>query len=288
MLRIIFLLVFPLFVSIVVYAEEVFVPKILYSRLSPFGLIEIVTTRTLGVLNVCENKNYSLAHSIIIEGDLTYLGAEYQPLTTVSFCFLKEIKNALLLGLGAGEFLSYLMTYFSEVHVDAIEINPVMVDIVKEFREIDFHGKMDFVIGDAFRYIAVTNKSYDLIFCDVYFFKPSTTQEYKGFFKNVKKHLNKNGVFVWNAHIPFIPRDVVKDMFIHFEHVIAAVTKTDPNIVFICYQGNEKTEQELKEIASMLKVKHNFRYALPDLIKKFKPILSSEKQMWVSKFPTLA
>ena len=268
------------------YAEEAFLPKILYSNQSPFGLIEVVTTRTPEVLNVCENKEYSSAHSTLIKGDITYLGTEYQPFVTVGFCFLKEIKNALLLGLGAGEYLSYLKYYFSEINIDVIEINPVMIDIVEKFREID-KSKVNFIINDAFKYVAVTSQCYDLIFCDVYFCKPSTIREYKGFFANVKNCLNENGVFIWNAYIPFIPKEIIEDMFRQFDHVMAASTKIDPNIIFICYQGDKKAEQELTEVAKKMQFKYNFRYALPDLINEFKYISPLEKQEWVSKFPQL-
>ena len=69
-----------------------------------------------------------------------------------------------------------------------------MIDIVEKFREID-KSKVNFIINDAFKYVAVTSQRYDLIFCDVYFCKPSTIREYKGFFANVKNCLNENGVF---------------------------------------------------------------------------------------------
>jgi len=280
LLRIFFCL---LLIGIAGHAEESFTPKILYSNQSSFGLIEVVTTRLPGVLNVCENKEYNSAHSTFIKGDCTYLGNEYQPLVTAGFCFVEDIKNALLLGLGAGEHLSYLKYYFSEANIDVIEINPAMIDIVEKFREIDTR-RINFVIKDAFEYVPLTKQSYDLIFCDVYFGQPSTIQEYKGFFVNVKTCLNENGVFIWNAYIPFIPKEVVEDMFRQFDHVMAASARIDPNVVFICYQGDKRTEQELREVANKMQLGHNFRYALPDLMNEFKCISSTEKQEWISKF----
>ena len=276
-----------LWTSFVGYTQQVFVPEILYSKQSSFGLIEIVTTPVPNILNICENKDYDLAHSVIIERDLTYLGAEYQPFITVSFCFSDEIKNVLLLGLGGGEFLSYFIHYFPSTDMDVIEINPVMIDIVKNFRKVKTKKNVKFIIKDSFSYVKTTKNRYDLIFCDIYFFKPSTAREYKGFFENIKRNLNENGVFVWNAYIPFISRDVVRDMFKNFQHVVAAVTKTDPNIIFICYQGPEKTKEELKGIGNKLQVKYGFRYSLPDLINQFESIASTEKEEWATQFPSL-
>ena len=81
------------------------------------------------------------------------------------------MENVLLLGLGGGEFLSYLINYFPDAHVDTVDINPVMIDIVKEFRKINTKETITFACKDAFKHVANINQYYDLIYCDIYFFK---------------------------------------------------------------------------------------------------------------------
>jgi spermidine synthase len=274
-------------VSIVNVAQPNVVPAVLFSKKSPFGLVEIVTTSEPGILNICENGDYSLTHSIIVQGDSTYLGAAYEPLATTSLCFVKDFKKILLLGLGAGEFLGYLLNYFLDVQVDAVEINPAMIEIVKKFRKIDSKNTVNFICEDAFKYVITINKNYDLIYCDVYFFKPSVAKEYKDFFEKVKKHLKDDGVFIWNAYLPFIPKIVVADMFKNFENVTAAITNEGLNVVFICYQGPEKNRESLEEIAKDMQSKYNFRYALPDQLQKFKSIVTADYDTWIAKFPEL-
>ncbi len=276
-----------LFIGAVYGDGKIATPTVLYSKQSPFGLIEVVTTWDPGVLNICENKDYSLTHSIIIQGDTTYLGAAYEPFATASFCFVKNVENVLLLGLGGGEFLSYLINYFSSAHVDTVDINPAMIEIVKKFRKIDTGNLVKFICKDAFKHVANIKNYYDLIYCDIYFFKPSMIKEYENFFERVNSRLNEGGVFIWNAYIPFIPRIVVEDMFKNFKNVTATILNEGLSIVFICYQGPEKTKENLEKIANDMQAQYNFRYSLPDLLKKFVFISSVEREAWIAKFPIL-
>ncbi len=275
-----------LFIGVVESAEKTTAPTILYSRQSPFGLIEVVTTNTRGLLGVCENEKYYPYQSMFMQGDATYLGLWYQPLATTSFCFVENFEKVLLLGIGAGDFLSYLLNYFPKTQVDVVEINHVMIDITKKFRAPK--NTVNFINGDAFKHIARMKKSYDLIYCDIYFMKPFIAKEYKDFFVRVNNHLNQGGVFVWNAHIPFIPRGVVEDMFRNFENIVASITNDGENIVFLCYQGPQKTKQDLEIVAENVQKQHNFRYALPDVLQKFEFIPLADYETWITKFPVLS
>ena len=67
-------------------------PQVVFSKQSPFGLIEVVRHPN-GDLNICENKDYSQTHSVIHQGDPTYMGAKYASFATASFCFLKKPNN---------------------------------------------------------------------------------------------------------------------------------------------------------------------------------------------------
>lgn len=268
-------------------AQQTIVPNILYSQKSPFGLIEIAPSATPGFLAVYEGKDYSVCHSMFMQGDPTYLCLDYVRLITTNFCFVRNLQKTLLLGLGAGNFLGYLISYFPDTQVDAVEINPVMIDIVKSFRGFGLNNNINYFCEDGFKYIDKINKKYDLIFCDMYFAKPAVSKNYKNLFKKLKAHLSEEGVFVFNAYIPFMPRIVVENMFEIFNNIAAAVTNEGFNIIFIGYQGPVKTKQELQNIATQMQAQYNFRYALPDLVKKIVLIPLDQKSAWIEKFPIL-
>ena len=79
-----------LFIGVVESAEKTAAPTILYSRQSPLGLIEVITTSEPEVLSICENKDYDVMQSTFKQGDPTYLGLLYEPLVTISFCLPKS------------------------------------------------------------------------------------------------------------------------------------------------------------------------------------------------------
>lgn len=268
-------------------AQPVSVPTILYSKQSRYGLIEVVATEQPGILKICENQIYDVIHSTFKEGDPTYLALLYVPLSTISFCCAKTLKKVLLLGLGAGDFLSYMMRYFPNTEVDAVEINPVMIDIVQKFREKDMPKAPHYFCEDGFKYVDKIKKKYDLIFCDMYFGKPAISRNYKGLFEKLRGSLEEGGAFIFNAYIPFMPRAVIGDMLKCFDNSVAVITKDGANIVFICYQGPAKSKEDLEKIAKEMQSKYNFRYPLDEQTKQLKLISSTDHETWVTKFPDL-
>lgn len=300
--KIIFIL-FPLFVAAFIYlnpfsftnalqtesqvtTKVLDVPKVVYSKSSSFGLIEVITTYDPDLLSLCENKDYSLVHSTFSKTDTVKLDSEYEQFATVSFCFNQNIKDVLLLGLGAGEFLGYMKSYLHNTVIDVVEINPAIISVVQEFRKLT-PKNTKFICADAFKYVADTDKKYDLIFGDIYFFKPNMIDDYRGYFTRVKARLNKGGVFVMNAYIPFIPRAVIRDMFANFTNVAAFVTSDSHNIVFICYQDAFKPMGELMLAAKEMQNKYHFRYPLSELVTKVVGISKTDAAAWINKFPEL-
>ncbi len=255
--------------------------QVLFSKQSPFGLIEVIRTPD-GNLNICEDKDYTQTHSVIHQGDPTYMGAKYTSLATASFCFSKNLNSILLLGLGGGEFLSYFANYFPDTSVDVLEINPVMIEIVKDFRNIKINEKkVKFICADAFKYVADINKMYDLIFCDIYFFTPPIASQYKNFFERVNLRLNHGGVFVFN--VIEMPRAVIEDMFHTFDNITTLDTQKG-NIIFICYQGPVKTKEALQNIAAQLQSHHHFRYSLSDISKEIECVLPAKRSILLQQF----
>lgn len=246
----------------------------------------MVKAADLDVLKICPDRQYNLSHSEFRQGDPSYLSLEYEILASASFCFVKDLNKALLLGLGAGDFLCYLSNYFQECSVDVVEINPAMIEIVKKFREKDIRIKPNYICDDAIMCRTKTNY-YDLIHCDIYFSKPWKSDEYRGFFEKLKNSLTPNGALILNAHIPFIPRAVVQDLLNNFSNIVAAVTNDGFNIVFICYNGIEKTMEELEKKAQEMQEKYCFRSSLLETLKKFRFIKQEDRQCWIEKFPQL-
>src|SRR3989338_1276510 len=62
-----------------VYANQ---PKVVYSKSSSFGLVEVIETNQPRLFHLCENKDYDLVHSTFSNDDLTLLVNEYEQFAT--------------------------------------------------------------------------------------------------------------------------------------------------------------------------------------------------------------
>lgn len=264
---------------------------VVYSKDSKFGLIEVVKLYDNNILHICVDKNYGLTFSSFVKDDPSILACEYESLAFNGFAFNPNTKNILLLGLGAGEFLGYTNHYLKNVKVDAVEINDALISIVRDYRKLNSKNN-NLICDDAFKYVAKKKAKYklfkyDLIFSDIYFTKPSDAKNFIGFFKNVKRLMNKDAVFVFNAFVFFTPRSVMQEMFAEFDHVTAQNTQGEHNIIFICYQGAKKTTEQLVNASKTLQVKYNFRYCMPELVSKVIYIDAENNANWLKKFPEL-
>ena len=80
---------------------------------------------------------------------------------------LKQLSDILILGAGTGSDILQA-NYHAIKHIDAVELNPQVIDLVKE-KYADFAGRIyssahvNLHIGEARGYVATTHKTYDLI-----------------------------------------------------------------------------------------------------------------------------
>jgi predicted membrane-bound spermidine synthase len=110
-----------------------------------------------------------------------------------------KLTNILSIGLGPGTFSKRVLADYNYVFVDAVDINPVVIDVAKKYFSVTPSDRLNLIEDDGRMYLQNTNKVYDLIVMDAYSFKDSykipfhlVTQE---FFELAKKHLSQNGVF---------------------------------------------------------------------------------------------
>lgn len=133
--------------------------------------------------------------------DPTYLHYAYARSIVAGFVFAEPpVNNVLLLGLGGGSLPHVITAKFPEASLDIFEIDPLVVDVAKEFFKFEpgKHGRV--MVGDGRRLLHRCAKKYDLIILDA--FRAGsipfhlTTRE---FMQEVKDHLAPGGVVV--AHL---------------------------------------------------------------------------------------
>lgn len=119
-----------------------------------------------------------------------------------------EPKRVLIVGLGGGGMIHFLKHYQPELEIDALEIDPAVVKAAEDYFQIKSEGKVAIHTADGLKYLAETDRTYDVIYMDA-FLKPSDATDSTGaplklktieFYKSVQKKLSPGGVVVFNLN----------------------------------------------------------------------------------------
>ncbi len=117
-------------------------------------------------------------------------------------------NRALIVGLGGGSMVHFLQKYDPEVVVDAIEIDPVVVQVAERYFAMRPQKNVKLIVADAFDYFAKNQTKYDTIYMDA-FLKPSASTDETGvplrlrtidFYKQIQSRLNEGGSVLFNIN----------------------------------------------------------------------------------------
>jgi len=114
-------------------------------------------------------------------------------------------QSVLLLGLGTGSNARLINKLYPQAQITAVEIDPGMVEIAREYCGLDKVKNLQIIIADAFDFALDMKTNYDLILVDCFDGKYIPTKlERLDFYQNLKDHsrfLLTNRL--WHAeHVP--------------------------------------------------------------------------------------
>jgi len=114
------------------------------------------------------------------------------------FMFQPQPKSLLSLGLGGGAFERFFRKKLPKLKLQSVELNPMVIDISREYFKLD-SDHYSIWQGGAEEYLAQTDQSFDMIFCDI-FGRDSTPSclSDNSFYKDMSERLNNQGVAVIN------------------------------------------------------------------------------------------
>lgn len=124
----------------------------------------------------------------------------YTQLMFIGLAFLdRQPQDALFVGVGAGSMPRYMSRYYPAVSIDAVEIDPDILDVARKWFWYKETPSIKTHVSDGRTFVKRTQKRYDIIFLDAYQsdYIPFhlTTAEY---LKEVKAKLKDGGVVVSN------------------------------------------------------------------------------------------
>lgn len=132
----------------------------------------------------------------------------YARMMFASYLYQPQPRRVLVVGLGGGAMVRFLSHHEPEVHVDAVEIDPAVVRIARDYFGVRSGGIVQVHTADAFAFIDNSTERYDLILMDA-FLRPSTDTDTTGvpsrlktetFLGRLKRRLAPGGVVAFNVN----------------------------------------------------------------------------------------
>jgi spermidine synthase len=115
----------------------------------------------------------------------------------------REIKNALILGFGAGSVASILcQEYKKAVQITGVEKDPVVIDLAKKYFRIEDYTHLTLHVEDAGDFVDRCDQQFDLIVVDLFVgaeIPPQFREE--GFLTSLGRLLSAEGICFFNVAI---------------------------------------------------------------------------------------
>lgn len=129
-----------------------------------------------------------------------FLTGDYWDYATLLPILNPQGKKMLILGLAGGTSARAVSHYFPDISIDAVEIDPKIIEFGERYFELD-HANLNIFPEDGRMFLKHSRKQYDFIMVDVYAqglsipFHMATVE----FFEEVRNHLSENGIVMMNV-----------------------------------------------------------------------------------------
>ena len=143
----------------------------------------------------------------------------------------------------------FLKHHHSDLQIDVVEIDPVIVKIADEYFGIRSEGNTRIITEDGFKYLQRTDQQYDVIYMDA-FLNPSAGTDKTGvpvrlktarFLKGLRQKLSPDGLVVFNLNIHRNMRKDIETIRAAFPTIYAFDVPQNKNRVVV---GSLATQRE--------------------------------------------
>lgn len=212
-------------------------------------------------------KGWDYTESVTNLRDPDDLPLRYAQVMTTAVLYPAEPKKVLMIGLGGGSISTYLGRFMPETAIDTIEIDRRVIEAAKKYFGLRAGDRMRYLDGDGRVFLNRSKDAYDLILVDAYHggYVPFHLLT-KEFYTLVKARLAPGGAAAFNVHDGTkLYASTVKTLGDVFPTVdlypsgtgeVAVVVTPDAGFDRATLDGRAATLQE----------RHQFRYALPQLL----------------------
>jgi len=201
---------------------------LIFESESAYNYIQVLEDQEFRFLRLNEGQGiHSIYHPTIINFNGTWEQVLSAPFFNPAPVDLDSIDEISIVGLAAGTTARAAFAVFPNVHIDGIEIDPEIVEVGKEFFDMN-NPALNVIVQDGRWALTNSAKQYDIISVDAY--RPPyipwhlTTRE---FFQVVYDHLSDDGVMVINVGRGPTDRRLINALATTIQTVFPSIYITD-------------------------------------------------------------
>ncbi len=243
---------------------------VLYEKASAYSTI-VVTEEENGVRTLRFGKS-GARQSVVKLGDPDYLALPYARVALVGLALSEEPRRVLVVGLGGGTLPMFLRKYYPHATIDAVDIDPEVVDVAKKFFGFREDDRMRAHVDDGRQFIEKSRQPYDVIFLDAFGSNsiPAhlTTQE---FLQAVRRAVTPGGVVVgnlWGRSSNPLYDSMVRTYQEVFDELFILDVRGAGNMILLALPRKQPlSRDELMQLARKVSAAKRFPFDLGDPVK---------------------
>ena len=167
----------------------------MYEHESDFHRLKVTDNGAWRVLKFERNQQSSMALDDPFDSDI-----EYVDYLHLSMAVKPDAMRTLVIGLGGGSVVKRMWRDYPPMHIDAVEIDPDVVDVAREYFALPDDERIAVAIGDGREFLRRNRHTYDIVIIDAFdddeVPRHLTTDE---FMREVHDRLAPGGVVVYNV-----------------------------------------------------------------------------------------
>jgi spermidine synthase len=195
---------------------------------------------------------------------------EYIRLAMLGMVMAPEPERVLMVGLGGGAFTSLLRRHFPNLWIDAVEIDPVVVEAAVKFFSVREDERFRIYVEDGANFIEDAQSSYDLILLDAYSGEgvPEKLVS-REFFQAVKTRLNAGGAAAANLWQQGRREETIAGAFHSvFAQVACIRTQDRQNLILFGKAGGMPSSKDLVRAARRFTAASGLSFDLAEIAQR--------------------
>ena len=169
--------------------------ELIYSRRTDFQTIEVSQNPELRLLRT----DHRAIQSALLRHNPEQLVLPYMQAMMAALLFQPSPQRVLLFGLGGGDMVRQLHFQLPESQITAVEIDPAIVDVSRDYFELPDSDKVTVKIDDAAHFLHHDSERYKMMLIDIYAGETvPDILENKHFYQDCYQRLDDDGMLILN------------------------------------------------------------------------------------------